>query len=134
MSADAVTLDMSLESKTEDPPIFVDKQWLYVNDQNQGSYSGQIVLNTTSLSNNGAYVDYKEAYIVIPTVLQVQSASLTVNATPLDFAVALKSGYWNLLHSLSVEMNGGSVVQQTGFLNVYTSFKNLTTWSDDDIR
>ena len=134
MSADAVTLDMSLESKTEDPPIFVDKQWLYVNDQNQGSYSGQIVLNTTSLSNNGAYVDYKEAYIVIPTVLQVQSASLTVNATPLDFAMALKAGYWNLLHSLSVEMNGGSVVQQTGFLNVYSSFKNLTTWSEDDIK
>jgi len=134
MSADAVTLDMSLESKTEEPPIFVDKQWLYVNDQNQGSYSGQIVLNTTSLSNNGAYVQYSEGYIVIPTVLQVQSASLTVNATPLDFACALKAGYWNLLHSMSVELNGGSVVQQTGFLNVYSSFKNLTTWSEDDIK
>jgi len=134
MSADAVTLDMSLESKSEEPPLFVDKQWLYVNDQNQGSYSGQIVINTTSLSNNGSFVDYKESYLVIPTVLQIQSASLTVNATPVDFACALKAGYWNLLHSMSVELNGGSVVQQTGFLNIYSSFKNLTTWSEDDIK
>jgi hypothetical protein len=132
--ADATTLELSTESKMEEPPVFVDKQWLYVNDQNQGSYSGQIVISTVSLSNNGSFVDYKEAMLVIPTVLQIQSPSLTVNAVPVDYAMALKAGYWNLLHSMSVELNGSSVVQQTGFLNVYSSFKNLTTWSEDDIK
>jgi hypothetical protein len=134
MSADAVTLELSRESKKEMPPVFTDKQFLYVNDQNNGSYSGQIVLNTTSLSNNGAYVDYKEAYLVIPTVLQITSPTLTVASVPLDFSVCLKAGYWNLLHSISIELNGGSVQQQTGFMNLYTSFKNLTTWSEDDIK
>jgi hypothetical protein len=134
MSADAVTLELSRESKKEMPPVFTDKQFLYVNDQNNGSYSGQIVLNTTSLSNNGAYVDYKEAYLVIPTVLQITSPTLTVASVPLDFSVCLKAGYWNLLHSMSIELNGSSVQQQTGFMNLYTSFKNLTTWSEDDIK
>jgi len=134
MSADAVTLELSRESKKEMPPVFTDKQFLYVNDQNNQSYSGQIVLNTTSLSNNGAYVDYKESYLVIPTVLQIQSPTLTLATVPLDYSVALKAGYWNLLHSMSIELNGGSVQQQTGFMNLYTSFKNLTTWSEDDIK
>lgn len=132
--SDATTLELSMESKAEEPPVFAEKNWLYCNDQNQGSYSGQIVISTTSLSNNGSFVDYKEAYLVIPTVLQVQSSSLTVVDTALDYAVALKSGAWNLLHSMSVELNGGNVVQQTGFLNVYSSFKNLTTWSEDDLK
>jgi hypothetical protein len=134
MSADAVTLDLSMEDKSEKAPLFVDKQWLYVNDQNQGSYSGQIVVSTLSLSNNGSFVDYKEAYLVIPTVLQVQSASIAVADAPLDFFAALKSGSWQLLHSMSIELNGSSVQQQTGFLNLYTSFKNLTSWSEDDLK
>lgn len=134
MSADAVTLDLSMQDKSETPPLFVDKQWLYVNDQNQGSYSGQIVISTTSLSNNGSYVDYKEAYILIPTVIQVQSAAIAVADAPLDFFACLKSGSWQLLHSMSVELNGASVQQQTGFLNLYTSFKNLTSWSEDDLK
>jgi len=134
MSADAVTLELSREMKKEMPPVFTDKQFLYVNDQNNGSYSGQIVLNTTSLSNNGAMVDWKEAYLVIPTVLQIQSPTLTVASVPLDFSVALKAGYWNLLHSMSIELNGSSVQQSTGFMNLYNSFKNLTTWSEGDIK
>jgi hypothetical protein len=134
MSADAVTLDLSMEDKSEKAPLFVDKQWLYVNDQNQGSYSGQIVVSTTALSNNGSFVDYKEAYLVIPTVLQVQSAAIAVADAPLDFFACLKSGSWQLLHSMSIELNGSSVQQQTGFLNLYTSFKNLTSWSEDDLK
>jgi len=134
MSADTITLELSTESKMEDPPVFTDKNWLYVNDQNMGSYGNQIVINTTSLSNNGSFVDYKEAYIVIPTVLQVSSPSLAEADVPLDYFACLKSGSWNLLHSMSVELNGGSVVQATSFLNVYSSFKNLTTWSEDDLK
>lgn len=134
MSADTITLELSAESKMEDPPVFTDKNWLYVNDQNMGSYGNQIVINTTSLSNNGAFVDYKEAYLVIPTVLQVSSPSLAEVDVPLDYFACLKSGSWNLLHSMSVELNGGSVVQATSFLNVYSSFKNLTTWSEDDLK
>ena len=39
-----------------------------------------------------------------------------------------------MIHSLSVELNNGSVVQQTPFVNVYSSFKCLTSWSDEDLK
>lgn len=113
---------------------FVDKQWLYVNDNNNGSYSGQIVLDTTSLSNSGSYINWSEAFIAMPLVLQAEGSATGITATNnLDYLMGLKNGYWQILHSMSVEFNNGSIIQQTPFLNVFCSFKNLTSWSQNDV-
>lgn len=115
---------------------FVEKQWLYVNDNNNSSYTGQVVLDTTSLSNSGSYINWSEAFLAIPLVLQVEQSagSSLTSGLALDYAVGLKSGFWQILHSLSVEFNNGSIIQQTPFLNVFCSFKNLTSWSDEDLK
>ena len=114
---------------------FVDKQWLYVNDNNNGSYSGQIVLDTTSLSNSGSYINWSEAFISMPLVLQAEGSATAITATNnLDYLMGLKNGFWQILHSMSVEFNNGSIIQQTPFLNVFCSFKNLTSWSQNDIQ
>jgi len=114
---------------------FVDKQWLYVNDNNNGSYSGQIVLDTTSLSNSGSYINWSEAFIAMPLVLQAEGSATAITASnSLDYLMGMKSGYWQILHSMSVEFNNGSIIQQTPFLNVFCSFKNLTSWSLNDIQ
>jgi hypothetical protein len=113
---------------------FVDKQWLYVNDNNNGSYSGQIVLDTTSLSNSGSYINWSEAFIAMPLVLQAEgSATAFATGNSLDYLMGLKNGFWQILHSMSVEFNNGSIIQQTPFLNVFCSFKNLTSWSLNDV-
>lgn len=113
---------------------FVDKQWLYVNDNNNGSYSGQIVLDTTSLSNSGSYINWSEAFIAMPLVLQAEGSATAITATNnLDYLMGLKNGFWQILHSMSVEFNNGSIIQQTPFLNVFASFKNLTSWSQNDV-
>jgi len=113
---------------------FVDKQWLYVNDNNNGSYSGQIVLDTTSLSNSGSYINWSEAFIAMPLVLQAEGSATAITASnSLDYMMGMKNGFWNILHSMSVEFNNGSIIQQTPFLNVFCSFKNLTSWSQNDI-
>jgi hypothetical protein len=115
---------------------FVDKQWLYVNDNNNSSYSGQIVIDTTSLSNCGQYLNWSESFLTIPLVLQLQSeagGSLPV-AEPCDFMVGLKSGYWQIIHSLIVEFNNSNVVQQVPYLNVFNSFKANTSWSCGDVE
>lgn len=113
---------------------FVDKQWLYVNDNNNGSYSSQLVFDTTPLSNSGMYVNWSEAFILMPLVLQIESAVAVLDAANnFDYLGALKSGYWNMLHSLTCEFNNGSIIQQVPFLNVFCSFKNLTSWSKDDL-
>jgi hypothetical protein len=114
---------------------FVDKQWLYVNDNNNGSYAGQIVLDTTSLSNCGSYINWSEAFLAIPLVLQAEgSATAITDSKSLDYMMGLKNGFWQILHSMSVEFNNGSIIQQTPFLNVFSSFKNLTSWSNDDVK
>lgn len=114
---------------------FVDKQWLYVNDNNNGSYSSQVVLDTTPLANSGQYINWSEAFILLPLMLQIESAAIgnVAAATNFDFLGALKSGYWNLLHSLTCEFNNGNIIQQVPFLNVFCSFKNLTSWSQNDL-
>jgi hypothetical protein len=112
---------------------FVEKQWLYVNDNNNSNYSGQIVLDTTPLANSGSYINWSEAFLAIPLVLQVEADATLTSTLPLDWAVGMKNGFFQIIHSMSVEFNNGSVIQQTPFLNVFSSFKNLTSWSNDDL-
>ncbi|MEY3405126.1 MAG: hypothetical protein RL161_556 [Bacteroidota bacterium] len=47
---------------------------------------------------------------------------------------ALKNGFSQILHSLSVEMDNQNIVQQTSFLNLYAQFKHLTTFSLDQLK
>jgi len=115
---------------------FVDKQWLYVNDNNNSSYSGQVVIDTTALSNCGQYLNWGEAFLAFPMILQVEcplGQNLT-NNTIADFMVGLKSGYWQIIHSLIVEYNNSNVVQQVPYLNIFNSFKANTSWSDGDVK
>lgn len=113
---------------------FVDKQWLYVNDNNNQSYSSQVVLDTTPLANSGAYINWSEAFILMPLILQFKSSSAALtDVAPADYVAALKSGYWNMLHSMSVEFNNGNIIQQVPFMNVFCSFKNITSWSRNDL-
>lgn len=113
---------------------FVEKQWLYVNDNNNSNYSGQIVLDTTPLANSGSYINWSESFLAIPLVLQLQADATLTSSLPLDWAVGMKNGFFQIIHSMSVEFNNGSVIQQTPFLNVFSSFKNLTSWSNDDLK
>ena len=114
---------------------FVDKQWLYVNDNNNSSYSSQIVLDTTPLANSGGYIGWMESFLTIPLVLQMESAAFG-SATDIlpDYIMGMKNGYWNILHSLTCEFNNGNIIQQVPFLNVFCSFKALSSWCDEDIK
>lgn len=134
--ADSLVFEESINTEISSHD-FVDKKYLYVNDNNNGSYSSQVIIDTTSLSNCGSYVNWSEAFLAIPLVLQMESSDVVnpITATnALDFAMGLKNGFWQIIHSMSVELNNGSVIQQTPFLNVFASFKNLTSWSLDDLN
>jgi hypothetical protein len=130
---DSIVYEESVNSEISSSE-FVDKQWLYVNDNNNGSYSSQVVLDTTPLANSGAYLNWSESFILLPLLLQFESASALLTATSsADYLGAMKSGYWNMLHSLTCEFNNGNIIQQVPFLNVFCSFKNITSWSKDDL-
>lgn len=126
---DAVSTELYTTSE------FTQKQYLYVNDNNNGSYSSQIVLDTTSLSNSGAYIGWSEAFILMPLLIQFQSATGAAlsNTGIYDWTVGMKNGYWQMIHSMTVEFNNRNIVQQVPFLNVFCGFKAMTTWSNEDL-
>ena len=61
---DSIVFEESVNTEVSSSE-FVDKQWLYVNDNNNGSYSSQVVLDTTPLANSGSYINWSEAFLAI---------------------------------------------------------------------
>lgn len=132
--ADNLVFEESVQSSIESNE-FISKKWVYVNDNNNGNYTSQTVIDTTPLANSGGYVGWAEGYIIMPLVVQLSGGGVTAGANqyqPLR-SLALKNGFWQLLHSMTVEFNNQSVVQQTAFMNVFRSFKALTSFSQDDV-
>ena len=131
---DNLLFDVSNSSEVQSEP-FVKRELIYVLDSNNGNYNGQILLDTSSLSNSGKYASYSEAYLQVPlvTYLRAEGTNFTNFSTiATSFASGLKAGYHHLIHSISVEYNNVSVVQLTPFTNFHVSYKLMTqsSWND----
>ena len=134
--ADNLVFEESLNTEI-DTSEFISKKYVYVNDNNNGNYTSQVVIDSTPLSNAGGWINWSEGFIVMPLLVQLTSAtdtSLPANSSLSDYSWAFKNGFWNLINSMTVEFNNQNVVQQTPFLNVFRSFKCLTSWSKDDLE
>lgn len=136
MSSDHIIFE---ESATIDQPTvpFVDKDYAYVIDQNNGSYqSSQVIFDTSTLSgaSSDRMISWRDAYIEIPVVMSLNGSGTGLGTTNIPFGCGLKNGYYQLIHSWSVEINGKSVTQLTPFSNLYMNFKCLTSWSKDDLN
>jgi hypothetical protein len=112
--ADTYTYEDSMETQMTLEP-FVSRQVLYSIDMNNGNYAGQIQLDTSSLSNSGKYANYQDAHFEVPIVMRLTATSANAQVASIQnldssFAVGLKSGYFNFIHSISVEYNNTSVV------------------------
>lgn len=140
MSADLVVYNQSVE-EAPTSSIMVDKKWLSVLDQNNGSYSsGQSTLETTSLATSDRMMNYKEAYLAVPLVLTASSVeannTTTLNGTLTNKSklMGLKNSYTSLVHSMSVDLNGTNIIQQTPFSEFYNAFNLMTSLSWDDVK
>lgn len=135
--ADNLVYEESLNTEI-DTSEFISKKYVYVNDNNNGNYTSQIVIDSTPLSNAGGWINWSEGFIVMPLLVELTStaASLSTDATSSasDYSWAFKNGFWNMINSMTVEFNNQNVVQQTPFLNVFRSFKCLTSWSNNDLE
>ena len=115
---------------------FISKKWVYVNDNNSQNYTSQVIIDTTPLANAGGYVNWQEAYIIMPLNVCLTSAtstSLPAGGDNADWSWAFKNGFWQMINSMTVEFNNQNIVQQTPFLNVFRSFKNQTSMSMNDV-
>jgi hypothetical protein len=136
--SDQVVYDMASQSEQE-PNIFVKKDWISILDNMNGNYSSnQSVIDTSQLSNSNKWINYREAYLVMPLTLclATTTASNTFNPTAanaVDYGVGLKNSYFSMIHSLSVDLAGTTICQQTPFQSLWNNFRLLTTLSYQDL-
>ncbi len=140
MSADKLVFDLSQEVEGS-AQVFVKKDWLNILDNQNGNYSSnQCVIDTSQLSNSNKYMSYREAYLATPMLLTVASQTLATAgnfapaaaATSSDHAIGLKSWFGSMIHSVTLDLQGSTVIQQTPFVNMWNSFKLMTSlsWAD----
>jgi hypothetical protein len=138
--SDSIIYDMA-EQTQGSPSIFLKKDWLSILDNQNNSYAGgQCVVETSALSNNNKYLNYREAYFSVPLLMTLTAPVATASffapnttASSADWAVGLKNWYGSVIHSISVDMGGSTIIQQTSFCNMWNAFKLLTTLSFNDI-
>jgi len=136
---DQIVYDMSSQSEAE-PNIFIKKDWISILDNQNGIYSSnQCVVDTSQLSNSNKYMNYREGYFTIPMLLTLTQLTTTANFTPLqvanscDYALSLKNWYGSIIHSISVDLAGTTIIQQTPFQSLWNTFKLMTTLSYQDL-
>lgn len=137
MSCDKLVFDLSQEVEGS-PSVFVKKDWVSILDNQNGSYtSNQSVIDTSQLSNSNKYMSYREAYLMMPMLLTIgetsaPAATSFLPATGCDYAFGLKNWFGTMIHSFTLDYNGTTIIQQTPFINMWNSFKLMTTlsWAD----
>lgn len=128
---DQFVFDKSL-SPQEDKGPFREKRVVYVNDSNNGSYNGQINIDTTVLSNGGAWCDYSQATLEIPFVVALKS-SADITTTANAYMLGLKNGSHQIIDSIQVQYQNSTVKQQQAFENFHVGYKIMSEWSSDDL-
>ena len=148
--SDKLVFDLAQEVEGS-PSVFVRKDWLNILDnQNQNYNNNQSIIDTSQLSNSNKYMSYREAFLLIPflvTVATVGNPSVAAGdatatevwapntaATSADSCVGLKNWFGQIIHSFTLDYNGTTIVQQTPYINMWNSFKLMTSLSLDDIN
>lgn len=131
---DKLVYDLSQEIEGS-PNIFIRKDWLNILDNmNQNYQSNQSIIDTSQLSNSNKWMSYREGYLAVPLLLSISSPNTNATAfTFNDFAFGLKNWFGTIIHSMTLDYNGTTIIQQTPFANMWNAFKLLTSFSYDDI-
>lgn len=135
MSCDKLVYDLSQEVEGS-PNVFIRKDWLNILDnQNQNYQNNQSIIDTSQLSNSNKYMSYREAYFALPMLLSMTGpVGTSGTAVPYnDYSIGLKNWFGSIIHSMTLDYNGTTIVQQTPFCNMWNMFKLLTTLSWNDV-
>lgn len=137
MSCDKLVFDLSQEIEGS-PNVFVRKDWLNILDNmNQNYTANQSILDTSQLSNSNKYLSYREAYLLCPLLLTLTTANGAFTpataTTSADYAIGLKNWFGSIIHSFTLDYNGTTIIQQTPFINIWNSFKLMTSLSWNDV-
>ena len=106
-----------------------------VADNSNGDYSlSESVFESDTISNNGYFQDYRNAYIDMPVVLELSSTDPTLDFEDFgaaDFALAMKSSNYNLIHSVQID-SGGNIYKSTDYINHFINYELNTKMDLND--
>jgi len=117
----------------------VRKDWLNILDNQSQNYSGnQCVIDTSQLANSNKYMNYREAYLSIPLLITLNATTFVSNnlrpaTVSCDYALALKGWTGSLIHSLTLDYNGTTIIQQTPLQSIWNTFKLQCSLSWGDV-
>lgn len=112
------------------------KQVVYVSDLQQGSYtSGQVQIDATNqLNGSQGFASLREAYLTIPYVITAKNTGTQGFSAPLSrFACALKTGVWNVISDLEVELGGRSILTTNDYKSFWANLRAMTETSVGDM-
>jgi hypothetical protein len=138
MSSDKLVFDLSQEIEGS-PNVFVRKDWLNILDNmNQNYNANQSIIDTSQLSNSNKYLSYREAYLLCPMLLTLSTTqgvfAPATSTTSADYSIGLKNWFGTIIHSYTLDYNGTTIIQQTPYINMWNSFKLMTSLSLDDVN
>jgi hypothetical protein len=156
-AADSYLVQTSM-MKEDETPDFTSKQWTFINDINQGNYGNrQVQFDMSGFFNAARFMSFSEMILVLPLVTTLSPLDFYTDANPSAtglnglgpnlnpatssyipkpnnlYSVGFKSGYWNLIYSMSVNADGVDVVQLQPNLNYLCSAKAMMEWSQSDV-
>lgn len=131
-------LDPRLQDSTGTP--FLHKNVAYVVDQQagNGSYtSGEVIVDSQAISASGNFIDWRNAYLVVPkrTLVEFQTDATSASGNSIskrDLIAALKNN--SQLDTLKVEANGKTVLTATQGLANLVNVKMLSTFTRDQLQ
>uniref|UniRef100_H3GY85 Uncharacterized protein n=1 Tax=Phytophthora ramorum TaxID=164328 RepID=H3GY85_PHYRM len=120
-------------SLKSDPEIKVSsgKRVPFVIDLNQGSYqNGVITIDATAqLNGSEGFACLRDAYIMLPYKVSMKNGGASQTAAANRFCATLKCGNWNVIDSMSLELNGKTIVSMADYKLFWNNVRAQTSYS-----
>lgn len=145
MNSDKVVYDLSTDLRKPET-YFIRKDWTDLQDNQKGNYqTNESVIDGTSLANNGRFINWREAYLLVPLLLSLKTTGNATAESGVNTAddfdltnkdpniLSLKNWFGHVIHDISINCSGAPVVQTKSFVNIYNYFKLMTTLSYNEV-
>ncbi|RAW21438.1 hypothetical protein PC110_g17643 [Phytophthora cactorum] len=116
-----------------DPEIKVSsrKHVPFVIDLNQGSYqNGVITIDATAqLNGSEGFASLRDGYIIVPYKVSMKNSGTAQTVASNRLCATLKCGNWNVIDSMSLELNGKTVVSMADYKLFWNNVRAQTGYS-----
>ncbi|KAG2970414.1 hypothetical protein PC120_g26583 [Phytophthora cactorum] len=107
------------------------KRTPFVIDLNHGSYqNGVITIDATAqLNGSEGFASLRDAYIMLPHTVSMKNGGNAQTLPANRLCTTLKCGNWNVIDSMSLELNGKTIVSMADYKLFWNNVRAQTGYS-----